>query len=174
MSFVFAAPQELTTAADRVAAIGSALGSANRAAAATTGEVVAAAGDEVSAAIAAVFSSQGQSYQALSRQAALFHDQFIRSLLTAGANYGIVEAANDGLLQGIEADLLGVVNAPTNAILGRPLIGNGADGAAGTGQAGGAGGILWGNGGAGGSGGINQPGGRGGDGGLFGAGGAGG
>ncbi len=39
------------------------------------------------------------------------------------------------------------MNTPTQLLLGRPLIGNGANGAPGTGQAGGAGGLLYGNGG---------------------------
>jgi DprA winged helix domain len=71
-------------------------------------------------------------------------------------------------------------NAPTQALLGRPIIGNGANGAAGTGQAGGAGGILWGNGGNGGSGAAGTAtapaggGGAGGAAGLFGNGGHGG
>ncbi|EFD43073.1 predicted protein [Mycobacterium tuberculosis variant africanum K85] len=55
--------------------------------------------------------------------------------------YASAEAAN------VEQQLLGAINAPTMALLGRPLIGHGADGAPGTGQAGGAGGILYGNGG---------------------------
>jgi PE family protein len=37
--------------------------------------VVAAAGDEVSAAIASLFSEQGQAFQTLSTRAAAFHDQ---------------------------------------------------------------------------------------------------
>ena len=45
-----------------------------------------------------------------------------------------------------------MVNAPTNFLLGCPLVGDGTNGVAGTGQAGGDGGILWGNGGMGGSG----------------------
>jgi PPE-repeat protein len=57
----------------------------------------------------------------------------------------------------VQQDVLGVINAPTNLLLGRPLIGNGTNGAAGTGQPGGAGGILWGNGGTGGSGGPDRP-----------------
>jgi hypothetical protein len=66
--------------------------------------------------------------------------------LTAGAVwYSAAEAANVSWLQ----DLLNVLNAPTEAPLGRPLIGNGANGAPGTGQNGGAGGILYGNDGAG-------------------------
>jgi hypothetical protein len=37
---------------------------------------------------------------------------------------------------------LNVLNAPTQALLGRPLVGNGANGAPGIGAAGGAGGIF--------------------------------
>ncbi|WP_407689589.1 PecA family PE domain-processing aspartic protease [Mycobacterium sp. HUMS_1102779] len=73
-----------------------------------------------------------------------------------------------------EQTIVNLINAPTNTLLGRPLIGNGASGANGTGQAGQAGGILWGNGGTGGSGGPNHPGGAGGAAGLFGNGGIGG
>ncbi|MET2805003.1 PE family protein, partial [Mycobacterium tuberculosis] len=43
-----------------------------------------------------------------------------------------------------------MLNAPTQALLGRPLVGNGANGAPGTGANGGDGGILFGSGGAGG------------------------
>ncbi|WP_165609384.1 PecA family PE domain-processing aspartic protease [Mycobacterium alsense] len=75
----------------------------------------------------------------------------------------------------LEQGVLGVVNAPTNFLLGRPLIGNGIDGAAGTGQPGGPGGILWGNGGNGGSSGATGvAGGAGGPAGLIGNGGTGG
>jgi hypothetical protein len=82
--------------------------------------------------------------------------------------------SNASPLQTLGQDVLGVVNAPTEALLGRPLIGNGANGAPGTGQAGGPGGILFGNGGAGGSGAPGQAGGAGGAAGLIGNGGAGG
>ncbi|WP_436405594.1 beta-1,3-glucanase family protein [Mycobacterium gordonae] len=51
-----------------------------------------------------------------------------------------------------------MINAPFNALLGRPLIGKGRNGAAGTGQAGGPGGLLWGDGGDGGSGAAGQTG----------------
>ncbi|CKR76816.1 PE family protein [Mycobacterium tuberculosis] len=40
---------------------------------------MAAAHDEVSAAIAALFSAHGQAYQAASAQAAAFHTRFIRA-----------------------------------------------------------------------------------------------
>ncbi|KZS70039.1 hypothetical protein A4G29_07590 [Mycobacterium kansasii] len=57
MSFVVAAPQALMVAATDLAGIGSALTAANAAAAAPTTGVLAAGADEVSAAIAALFSS---------------------------------------------------------------------------------------------------------------------
>ncbi len=71
-----------------------------------------------------------------------FHDQFVAALTAGGGLYSSAEAAAATPLQ----DLLNVVNAPTQALLGRPLIGDGADGTA-PGQAGGAGGLLYGNGG---------------------------
>ncbi len=73
-----------------------------------------------------------------------------------------------------EQTVLNLINAPTNTLLGRPLIGNGASGAADTGQAGQPGGLLWGNGGTGGSGAAGHPGGAGGAAGLIGNGGTGG
>ncbi|WP_373201919.1 PE family protein, partial [Mycobacterium marinum] len=134
------------------AGIGSSVGAANTAAVGATTGVMAAADDEVSVAIAALFSGHGQAYQAISAQAAAFHDQFLRALTGAGGAYAAAEAANASPLQAAEQEVLAVINAPTNALLGRPLIGNGTDGLAGTGAAGGAGGLLWGNGGNGGSG----------------------
>ncbi|WRO43731.1 PE family protein PE33 [Mycobacterium canetti] len=59
--------------------LGSTLGAATAAAAAQTTGIVAAAHDEVSAAIAALFSAHGQAYQAASAQAAAFHTRFIRA-----------------------------------------------------------------------------------------------
>src|SRR6516225_11342294 len=55
MSYVIAAPELMTSAATNLANIGSALTAAKAAAAAPTTGVLAAAEDEVSAAIAAVF-----------------------------------------------------------------------------------------------------------------------
>jgi hypothetical protein len=131
---------------------------------------MAAAEDEVSATIDRVFGSHAQAYQALSAQASAFHQQFVQALSSGARSYASAEAANASPLQG----LLDAINAPIQALLGRPLIGNGANGAPGTGHNGGAGGILTGNGGAGGSGGAGQNGGHGGAAGLFGTGGAGG
>src|ERR1700751_6408216 len=84
MSFVIAAPEFVTAAATDLANIGSGLPTANAGAAAATTGILAAAEDEVSAAIADLFSGQGQAYQAMSAQAAAVHDQFVRGL-NAGA-----------------------------------------------------------------------------------------
>jgi hypothetical protein len=66
MSNVIAAPDILAAAAADVAGIGSSLAEASGAAASSTTKVIAAAGDEVSAAIASLFSGHGQGFQALS------------------------------------------------------------------------------------------------------------
>ncbi len=95
----------------------------------------------------------------------MFHEQFVRALAAGGNSYAVAEAAT---AQSVQQDLLNLINAPTQALLGRPLIGNGANGLPGTGQNGGDGGILYGNGGNGGSGGVNQAGGNGGNAGLLG------
>ncbi|MCV7099728.1 PE family protein, partial [Mycobacterium palustre] len=174
MSYLIATPEFLSVAATNVAGIGSSLSAANAAAAASTTQVTAAAGDEVSTAIASLFSAHAQDFQAFSAQAAAFHNQFVQALTSAGGAYAATEAASANPLQTIVDDIFGAINTPTNLLLGRPLIGNGTNGAPGTGQDGGPGGILWGNGGNGGSGGIGQAGGRGGDAGLWGNGGAGG
>jgi hypothetical protein len=89
----------------------------------------------------------------LSAQASAFHQQFVQALTSGAGAYAAAEAANVNPLQVAAQDLLGAVNAPTEALCGRPLIGNGAARGTvnGVGQAGGAGGYLYGNGGAGGA-----------------------
>lgn len=154
------APELVAAAAADLTGIGQAISAANAAAAGPTTQVLAAAGDEVSAAIAALFGTHAQEYQALSARVATFHEQFVRSLTAAGSAYATAEAANASPLQALEQQVLGAINAPTQLWLGRPLIGDGVHGAPGTGQPGGAGGLLWGNGGNGGSGAAGQVGGR--------------
>ncbi len=146
MSFLTTAPDLLEAAASDLADIGSVVAQANAAAATPMTGVLAAAKDEVSTAVAALFSEYGQGYQALSAQAAEFHTQFVQALTSNAGAYATAEAANAN-------PLLSAINSPFQAILGRPLIGDGADGitnAQGVGTAGGAGGILYGNGGRGG------------------------
>ncbi|MCV7124213.1 PE family protein, partial [Mycobacterium lacus] len=174
MSFMVAQPQMLSATATDLASIGSAIRAANAAAAAPTTAILAAAEDEVSAAVAAVFGAHAQGYQAVCTDAAAFHDQFVRALTAGAGAYVTAEAANVSPLQVLEQNVLGLINAPTQTLLGRPLIGNGAN-ATMPGQPGGPGGLLYGNGGNG----YNSTtpgvaGTRGGDAGLIGNGGAGG
>ncbi|SON62458.1 PE-PGRS family protein PE_PGRS26 [Mycobacterium simulans] len=169
LPFVIATPDLLAAASSDLAAIRSSIIAASTAASVPTTQLLAAAEDEVSVAVAALFSTHAREYHAVSSQAAAVHGQFVRALTTAGGSYARAEAGNATPLQA----LLDAVNAPTQALLGRPLIGNGVDGSA-PGEAGGPGGLLYGNGGNGAAGGPTQAGGAGGDAGLIGNGGAGG
>jgi hypothetical protein len=63
MSFVSVVPEVLGTAATDLASVASTLNVANAAAAAPTTGILAAAADEVSAAIAAVFSAHGKRFR---------------------------------------------------------------------------------------------------------------
>ncbi|WP_142399726.1 PE family protein, partial [Mycobacterium marinum] len=146
MSYFIAVPDELALAATELDSIGTTLSAANVAAVLPTTGIPAAGADDVSMAIAALFAGHAQAYQALSTAASTFHTQFVRALNLSGGAYAAADAANASPLQTLEQDLLGVLNAPTQALLGRPLIGAGADGTA-PGQGGGAGGLLYGNGG---------------------------
>ncbi|WP_257695659.1 PE family protein, partial [Mycobacterium tuberculosis] len=161
MSWVMVSPELVVAAAADLAGIGSAISSANAAAAVNTTGLLTAGADEVSTAIAALFGAQGQAYQAASAQAAAFYAQFVQALSAGGGAYAAAEAA-------AVSPLLAPINAQFVAATGRPLIGNGANGAPGTGANGGPGGWLIGNGGAGGSGAPGAgAGGNGGAGGLF-------
>ncbi len=140
MSYMIAVPDMLSSAAGDLASIGSSINASTRAAAAATTRLLPAAADEVSAHIAALFSGHGEGYQAIARQMAAFHDQFTLALTSSAGAYASAEATN------VEQQVLGLINAPTQALLGRPLIGNGADGTAAN-PNGGAGGLLYGNGG---------------------------
>ncbi|WP_082277198.1 PE family protein, partial [Mycobacterium ostraviense] len=161
MSYVAIAPETTAAAAADLNSLGSTLRAANAAAAVGTTQLLPAAGDEVSVAIAAVFSDLGQGFQAVSAQTALFHEQFVQLLSGGGLLYAMTEAANASPLQVLEQDLLAAINAPTLYLFQRPLIGNGANGAL-PGQPGAPGGFLVGNGGDGAAGAAGQAGGQGG------------
>ena len=207
MSFLLVAPEILESAAADITQIGSTMGAGNLAAAIPTTQLTAAAADEVSAAIAAVFGAHAKEYQAAAALAASYHEQFAQRLSAAAASYAGAEASIDTTLQGVvtavnaagfqrfsdvglRSDTHGrrsldqqparpaldpIINAPTDALLGRDLIGNGAPGTA-TAPNGDAGGLLFGDGGAGytQTGGPSATGGNGGNAGLIGNGGAGG
>ncbi len=125
MSYVVAVPEFVASAASDLAGIGSAVSAAHAAAAAPTTGVVAAASDEVSAAIASLFSGHGHAFQTLSTPAAAFHDQFVQALNAAGGAYTATEAANASPLQTLWPlwqDVRGVINLPTRELfVGDPV-----------------------------------------------------
>ncbi|MCQ4363663.1 PE family protein, partial [Mycobacterium gordonae] len=181
MSFVTVAPELIVAAAGDLASLGSTLQAATAAASGSTTAVLAAGADEVSAAVSALFGTYGQQYQALGAQAALFHEQFVQALTSGAGAYATAEAANAAAAADPLTSIVGQIQAtglfnydPLKMLTGRPLFGNGADGAPGTGQNGGEGGWLIGNGGNGGSGALGKAGGNGGSAGLWGHGGDGG
>ena len=101
MSYVVVAPEIVASAASNLAGIGSAISEANGAAVAPTTAMMPAACDEVSAAIASLFSSHGQQYQAVSAKMAAFHKQFVQNLTSAEATYAGAEVANASLLRNL-------------------------------------------------------------------------
>src|SRR5258705_7126491 len=106
--------------------MGSALNAANAAAAVPTTALAAAGTDEISAAIAALFAEFGKDYQALSLHLNAFEQQFAQALNSAAATYVAVDTALTATLQPV----IDVINLPTELLLGRGLIGNGANGTA--------------------------------------------
>lgn len=93
MSFLIATPDAMAAAASDLANIGSAIGSANSAAAVATSGVLPAAADEVSAEIAALFSAHAVGYQQLSAHAAAFHQQFVEAMNLGAATYASAETS---------------------------------------------------------------------------------
>ena len=108
MSFVSMAPELVGAAATDLANIGLTIKTATTAAAAQTTGVLAAGADEVSAEIAELFNAHAQAHQALSAQAAAFHDQFVQTMSSGAAAYAGAEAANTSPMQ----QALNAVNAP--------------------------------------------------------------
>jgi triacylglycerol lipase len=111
----------MSAAATNVASIGSLVATADQGAADATTAVLAAAEDEVSAAIAALFSAHGQGYQALSAQAAAFQQGFVQALTNASGAYAAAEAASTSPLAAFEQELL---QFPTNVANGFDRVGN--------------------------------------------------
>ncbi len=109
MSYVVVEPQIMSAFAANLSGIGSALGAANAAAAASTTGLLAAAADEVSVQIAALFSANAAGYQQVSAQVAASYERFVQAV-TAGANaYAAVEANTvQNLVTGLTAPALSV------------------------------------------------------------------
>lgn len=115
MSFVVAIPEMVQSAAQDLARVGSSLAEATATVAAPTTGIIAAAEDEVSAAIASLFGDFGQQYQALSAQAQAFHGQFVNLVNASAGAYVSAEVAN------VQQTLLGEISAPGRALGGELL-----------------------------------------------------
>jgi hypothetical protein len=127
MSFVIAAPDFMAAVATDLENIRSTISAANSAAAGSTTALLPTAEDEVSAAIAALFGAHGKAFQALSAQAAAFHQEFVNLVGASAGAYLSTDLAN------AQQNLLNAVNAPIQGLLGQAAGGSGAVGAAASG-----------------------------------------
>ncbi len=112
MAFVIAQTEAMTAAARDAAGVGEVMMAANAAAAARTTALTVAGADEVSAAVAALFSEYAQAYQALSARAAAFHQRFVQVLNAATSAYASTEAANANALPAVEQQVPSGGSAP--------------------------------------------------------------
>jgi PE family len=137
-SYVIAAPEALAEVSGNLTGIGEAIRAANAAAAPSTTGIVAAAGDEVSAAIKSLFGGYAQEFQTLSAQATQFHAEFVRALGAGGAGYAAAEASNLSLLvQGVQQQFFDRgIFSPFIYLTGQPLFGKAAVGPVVTGTTG--------------------------------------
>ena len=85
MSYVIAAPEMVSAAATDLARIGSTISAANAGAALPTTQLLAAGVDEVSEAVAGLFSGHGQTVSGVERSGGAFHNQFVQALSGGGA-----------------------------------------------------------------------------------------
>jgi PE family len=123
MSYLVAVPEYVAAAATDLANIGSTITAANTAAAGPTSGVLAAGADEISTAVASLFSQHARAFQALGAQAASFHQQFVQLMNVGAGQYASAEAANASPLQNLAQELQAAVNAPVQKLLGSTPIG---------------------------------------------------
>jgi PE-PPE domain/PE family len=112
MTYLSVQPNLLATAATDLMEIRTAVASANAASAAQTTNLLAAAGDEVSAATATLFNSYGQDYLTVVAEVSAFHEAFERALTNSGFAYAATEATNAA------AAKLDSIVAPIRSLLG--------------------------------------------------------
>ena len=105
MSFLNTTPEFVSAAASDLASIGANLDGAHAAAVTPTTAILAAGGDEVSEGVATLFGAQGRAYQALSAQAATFHQQFVQLMNAGAGTYASAEATNGKPLPTFEAKI---------------------------------------------------------------------
>jgi PE family len=124
MSFVNATPEYVASAASDLAKIGSSITYANSTASAVTAAVEAAGADAVSTSISQLFGAHAAAYQAISDQAALFHQQFVQLMSGGATEYADTEVVNAAPLQAAAQPLLGA--AAGHAMSAQPFIGSAA------------------------------------------------
>jgi PE family len=117
MSYVLATPELISAAATDLAAIGSTLDAAYQAATNPTMVLVPAAADEVSGAVAHLFSAHGAGFQALAGKAVAFHDQLVENLKAGAASYTGAEAVNASALGDIWSGVLSGNKSPVIALV---------------------------------------------------------
>lgn len=123
MSFLSVMPDSFATVCGNLAELGAALHSASAAAANPTTLFTAPAADEISVAITALFRTNAYEFQKINARAATYHDQFVNLLRSAATQYLTAEVAN------VERTLAHALIAPAEALLGHPVISDGANGA---------------------------------------------
>ncbi|WP_156687609.1 PE family protein [Mycobacterium sp. Marseille-P9652] len=116
MPHVAVAQGTLAAAATDLEAIGSAIADARTAAAGPTTALAAAAGDEVSAAIADAFEGYGRAYQSVIIRAEAFQTGFAGTLATAGNLYGQAESAGASWLATFVSGPTASTPAPVGAL----------------------------------------------------------
>jgi hypothetical protein len=112
MGFVIAEPPLMASVAAEIEGIGLTLSAANAAAAGPTSGLAAAAADEVSAAIASLFGSYGEEYQAIIAQFGALQSQFQQTLAAAATAYVDAEAAATAALGMAAAPALPAATIP--------------------------------------------------------------
>lgn len=117
MSVLTVTPEVVSVAAGDLSGIGSTISEANVVAAAPTLGVVAPAADSVSAELAALFGGHAETYQAVSAQGQVFHQEFVNALSTSSAAYARAEADSaSGLGKGHAAEGLRVLGSRQHQI----------------------------------------------------------
>jgi hypothetical protein len=116
-------PGVVAAAATDLANIRATISDANAAAAALTAELVPAAEDEISAAVAGLFGTYAQNHHVLAAQAAAFHDRFVQAVQTGAGSYVAAEGANAAaLLQTAQQDLAGIVTGSGTPVAAQEVL----------------------------------------------------
>lgn len=116
MSYVVAAPEAITGAAENLASIDSALGDVTAATAAATTELAPAAADEISLAISRLFGSYGHDFSDVAAQLRSYHRDFIDLVNSGAAAYTDAETDATALLATARAPIQSLLaDVPTAA-----------------------------------------------------------